>query len=480
MKSRLVDILTTGRVPKRLPPVSVEAELACLSALRVELGSSYPHIRTDRLLSIATSHGLDRFPTGFLVAGSVRGGGQKGARSMLDRVRESSNGTPVDVHPLFSQAFYALSNPDVASSGIVPWLHYQVHGRAEGRAPHPLINTEFLAAWMPGVPRKNLVDRYLIDSDFWLADPGPYVDCRKFMVDGPWDGVTNPLLQIVAGRLASPWVHSRLQLVDTDSRSEQVARLTGAAFLLGTTGARSRLATIETWGLSATAREPTKPSTFTVVPGSFLGADATALWSRPSLVLSPDSTVVRLPTELLSVRAGETARAARLVNLEGEFAHSRLSSLVSALPPRSAIAPFSFAQEESLGTIVAHSRIADLHVLPYGRQVRVEGATLQREHPALARSFDAWRPDPADDGAQYAFVLTDDELAVRLADADVKRMIAAGAFVCVVGASGLTPWLPALESRKRIVCRAPLGGLVATFLSAEIRVFGTDRLGAHR
>jgi hypothetical protein len=460
--------------------VSVEAELACLSALRVELGSSYPHIRTDRLLSIATSHGLDRFPAGFLVAGSIRGGGENGARSALDRVRESSNGTPVDVHPLFSQAFYALSNPDVAGSGIVPWLHYQVHGRAEGRAPHPLISTEFLAAWMPGVPRKNVVDRYLTDSDFWLADPGPYVDCRKFMVDGPWDGVTNPLLQIVAGRLASPWVHGRLQLIDTDSKSEQVARLTGAAFLLGTTGARSRLATIETWGLPTTAHELAQPSTFTVVPGSFLGADATALWSKPSLVLSPDSTVVRLPTELLSVRAGETTRAVRLVNLEGDFEHSQLSTLVLALPPRSAIAPFSFAQEESLGGIVAHSGIAGLHILPFGRQVRVAGATLQREQPAAARSFDTWRSGPDDDGARYAFVLTDDELAVRLADVGVKRMIAAGALVCVVGASGLTPWLPALESRERIVCRPPLGGLVATFLSAEIRVFGTDRVEVRR
>ena len=472
MKSRVVDILTNRRFRRRLPLVTVEAELACLSALRVELGSSYPHIRTEQLLSIATAHGLDRFPAGFLVAGSIHGNGHDGARSALDGVRESSNGTPVDVHPLFSQAFYALANPDVAGSGIVPWLHYQVHGRAEGRAPHPLINTEFLAAWMPGVPRKNVVDRYLTDSDYWLADPGPYVDCRKFMVDGPWDGVTNPLLQIVAGRLASPWVHARLQLVDTDSKSEQVARLTGAAYLLGTTGARSRLATIETWGLPTAAAESTKPATFTVIPGSFLGADQSTLWSKPSLVLSPDSTVVRLPTEILSVRAGETVRAARLVNLEGDFVHSRLSALASMLPPRSAIAPFSFAQEEALGGIVAHSGIAGLHILPFGRQMRVAGAELQRERPDPAHSFTPWRPRPEDDGARFAFVLTDDELAVRLADVGVKRMIAAGALVCVVGASGLTPWLTALQNRNQIVCRPPLGGLVATFFSAEIRVFG--------
>ncbi|MET4703238.1 hypothetical protein [Frigoribacterium sp. UYMn621] len=474
MNSRFINLLTKGRVRKPLPLVSVEAELTCLSALRVELASSYPHIRTDQLLAIATEHGLDRFPIGFLVAGSIRGGGADSARSALDRVRGTSNGTPVTVHPLFSQAFYALANPDVASAGIVPWLHYQVHGRAEGRAPHPLIDTEFLAAWMPGVPRKNVVDHYLTDSDDWLADPGPYVDCRKFMVDGPWDGVTNPLLQIVAGHLVSSWVHARLQLVDTDSQSQQVARLTGGAFLLGTTGARSRLASIETWAVLEASKEPTKASMFTVVPGSFLGADKRVLWSRPSLVLSPDSTIVRLPTEILSLRAGETTKAVRLLNLEGDFEHSRLAALVSALPPGSAIAPYTFAQEESLVDIVANSGIDGLHILPFGRQVRVESAEVLREYPPAARSYDAWQPGPSEDGARSAFVFTDDELAFRLVDAGVKQMIAAGALVCVVGASGLTPWLPALKSRDQIICREPLAGLVATFLSVEIRVFGDN------
>ena len=480
MKSPFEGIFSKHRVRKPLPPVSVEAELACLSALRVELKRSYPQIRADTLLSIALSHGLNYFPIGFLVAGTIHGGGEAGARATLDRVRESAKGTPIDVHPLFSHAFYALANPDVAHSGIVPWLHYQVHGRAEGRAPHPLIDAEFLAAWMPGVPRKNVVDRYLTDSDFWLADPGPYIDCRKFMVDGPWDGVTNPLLQIVDGRLDSPWVHGRLQLVDTDSKSEQVARLTGAAFLLGTTAARLRLSTIETWELSAAVPELTNPSSFTLIPGSFLGAGRAVIWSEPSLVLSPDSTVLRLPTELLSVRAGATIRAARLLNLEGNFRHARLTTLVSTLPRHSAIAPFSFAQEESIGSIVSHSRIANVHILPFGRQVRIRGAALQREQPADASYFKKWRPQPHDDGARFAFVLTDDELALRLGDVRVRRMVDRGALVCVIGASGVTPWLRALQGRERIVCQPQLGVLVATFSSSEIRVFGTGRAEAHR
>jgi glycosyltransferase involved in cell wall biosynthesis len=41
------------------------------------------------------------------------------------------------LHPRFDRQFYLLRNPDVASSGIDPLLHYHLHGRPEGRSPTP-------------------------------------------------------------------------------------------------------------------------------------------------------------------------------------------------------------------------------------------------------------------------------------------------------------------------------------------------------
>ncbi|HYA17539.1 MAG TPA: hypothetical protein VEF06_08745 [Bryobacteraceae bacterium] len=44
---------------------------------------------------------------------------------------------------LFDAAFYLRKNPDVAAAGIDPWKHYQRHGAAEGRKPHPWFQPEF-------------------------------------------------------------------------------------------------------------------------------------------------------------------------------------------------------------------------------------------------------------------------------------------------------------------------------------------------
>lgn len=44
---------------------------------------------------------------------------------------------------LFDAAFYLRKNPDVAAARIDPWKHYQKHGAAEGRKPHPWFQPDF-------------------------------------------------------------------------------------------------------------------------------------------------------------------------------------------------------------------------------------------------------------------------------------------------------------------------------------------------
>jgi glycosyltransferase involved in cell wall biosynthesis len=43
-----------------------------------------------------------------------------------------------DPSPLFNTNWYLEQNPDVKASGVNPLLHYYLHGAAEGRDPHPL------------------------------------------------------------------------------------------------------------------------------------------------------------------------------------------------------------------------------------------------------------------------------------------------------------------------------------------------------
>jgi hypothetical protein len=46
--------------------------------------------------------------------------------------------------PFFDPTFYREANPDVASAGMDPYLHFLAHGLAEGRSPHPLIDVGFI------------------------------------------------------------------------------------------------------------------------------------------------------------------------------------------------------------------------------------------------------------------------------------------------------------------------------------------------
>ncbi len=49
----------------------------------------------------------------------------------------------------FDRHWYAVSNPDVSAAGIDPWLHYVLHGRLEGRSPHPLFDRAWYVAHYP-------------------------------------------------------------------------------------------------------------------------------------------------------------------------------------------------------------------------------------------------------------------------------------------------------------------------------------------
>ena len=182
----------------------------------------------------------------------------------------------------FSSAYYLAVNPDVATAGASAWLHYQVYGRPEGRSPHPLFDTDFLAASMPGVRREDVIDEYVTCPARWVLDPGPYVDCLRFMLEGEWDGYTNPLQQIVSHYLGGPWIHHRLLLIDAASDSQARARLRGACALLTSNAPGSRFVEVKFWAL-AHGKEflaSTEHETLcTVIPGYFLGANDREIFS---------------------------------------------------------------------------------------------------------------------------------------------------------------------------------------------------------
>ena len=101
---------------------------------------------------------------------------------------------PVSPGPLFDGPWYLTNNPDVASAGMNPLLHYLDSGRAEGRSISPVADPEavaqiaafelFDAEWYrtnqsPGLAVDQAVQHYLREGAARGLSPGPHFD-------GPW------------------------------------------------------------------------------------------------------------------------------------------------------------------------------------------------------------------------------------------------------------------------------------------------------
>jgi len=445
------------------PRVSEDVELECVRRLRDELRSTYPEINVPALFHILKQFRLREFPAAFLMAGGVRDRSELGARSMLSHAADGEKSRAIHWHPLFSSEYYDAVNPDIAAAGVPPWLHYQVHGRAEGRSPHPLVDCEYLSVSVSEVLRSEVIDRYLTSPELWVFDTSPYVDCQKFVLSGDWDGVTNPLVQIVTHYLDSQWVRKRLMIVDAASASTARTRMIGSSVLLTKNKPGSQFAPLSIW---ATRSESAQPATaesaaeYTVVPGFFLGSHGRELWSVEGVRMSPDSTVIRLATEFLSLGVGRSLSTDVLVHVTGACLRGDLTRIVRAAAGPTAISPNSSAQELALTQIVEAFHASHVDVLPHGTQTRVTARRVILAPPSEESSVPVWSWSDLHPSTGMAIVLTDQHSHRALNDHRLKSLLSAGASLCIVTETNLSVWLPILQNRDVVLVEKALLELV--------------------
>ncbi len=101
--------------------------------------------------------------------------------------------------PLFDPEFYLRRYPDVAAAGADPWLHYLLHGAAEGRKPHPLFDSNYYL-----IQRAKTADAlmdFIEPSTSGWANPHPLFDCESYARAHPdaANGI-NPLLRYLRSR----------------------------------------------------------------------------------------------------------------------------------------------------------------------------------------------------------------------------------------------------------------------------------------
>lgn len=452
---------TTTSMGAPSAPVDLEANRRCLDQLRSELAASYPAVSPRALVRIARKHGLERFPPGFLAPGGLNDRGPRGPRAFLSSLNRRADQARQH-HVLFSADYYRLMNPDVAASSVAPWTHYQVFGRAEARSPHPLLDHATLSAALPGVLKPHVFDEYLANPDYWFADPSPYVDVGAFVVRGDWDGVTHPLMQL-ANQLEGPWVHRRLMLIDSGTDQRASARLVGAAYLLTREGGRSRLGRLQTWVRNA---DPVGGGPLTVVPGFFLAQGSAELRRIGNAVLSPDSTVVRLREETIGLVVGKALKAERLIFLTGTRGFSELSELVRTAEG-AAIAPHDRSQEIALRQLRRDLGEMSVRVLEYGVQYRLVADDISILEPVSAPAPPEWTWDASAPAGEIAIVLRREQRRRSTGDQLLRKMLSAGAALCLVDESGLNSWLPVIQHRRLVLTDASLLEDVASFVDSS-------------
>jgi hypothetical protein len=99
---------------------------------------------------------------------------------------------------LFDSAFYLRKYPDVAAAGVDPWKHYQKHGAAEGRKPHPLFQPEHYFARCPQARGTgNPLESFLEGGG--ICSTHPLFDCPAYLEAHP-EGSAQPLVAYVQSK----------------------------------------------------------------------------------------------------------------------------------------------------------------------------------------------------------------------------------------------------------------------------------------
>jgi hypothetical protein len=103
---------------------------------------------------------------------------------------------------LFDPVWYLGRYPDVARTGLDPFLHYLSAGAAEGRNPHPLFDTAwYRAKYLTTAPAgTNPLVHYITEGRLKAHDPNPLFDAAWYLekCGGPASCGGDPLLHYLA------------------------------------------------------------------------------------------------------------------------------------------------------------------------------------------------------------------------------------------------------------------------------------------
>lgn len=218
-------------------------------------------------------------------------------------------------HPLFDPRYYLQQNPDVEKSGLNPLTHFCVHGAAEQRNPHPLFDIPYYRSQLEIADDVNPLTHYLETGWRSGLSPHPLFDSGWYLRQYPLVGAAqlNPLIHFLESDPAlgidpGPWFSTSWY-----RERHELDRDTNALLHYVTIGADTGLQPSEAFGADEGDAEPGAFEAF-VISGKW-EADPdreppSAIWRPPVEDEAPRTDSPNRPGDTLkpAVDSGGTLR----------------------------------------------------------------------------------------------------------------------------------------------------------------------------
>ena len=273
---------------------------------------------------------------------------------------------------VFSSEFYLSAYPDVANAGVDPWDHFSKHGLFEGRTPNPYIDPAYMADLL-GVPVGDVLLEAFRKKIYWATNTSSYVDIENFVINGPWDGATHPLEQLILGGLhVEPWVKYAGSFSDIASIDGHNQRLMAISILEHLNGPKFHFTRPLDFLLSNKRDGEIvfeSEEKIYCIPGFMLCANGEAHpLSTSSQLISQDSSAIKHGEKVTLFEHGESFQGKSLVIAPGDLRRKEAMRWINQLEPSSIVVPVSADQEFLLRHCIKVTNIAGVTILVYGVQ----------------------------------------------------------------------------------------------------------------
>jgi hypothetical protein len=357
---------------------------------------------------------------------------------------------------IFSPDFYLSAYPDVANSGLDPWAHFSKFGIAEGRSPNAYVDANYMANAL-ALPLGDVLLEAFSKKEYWTENTSRYVDIRSFVLNGPWDGKTHPLEQIInTDQNRDPWIRFAPYFSDLSTTTGNSLRLAAVSILDHINGSRFHLSRPKEYRLND---NPLENMDFDVeesvlcIPGFTLSAkDKSFTLSTMKDVLSKDRSAIRHGETLTVYQYGDTLHCNSLVIAPKNLRLEEALRWVNSLKIRCAVVPTSADQEFLFRHCLSATNREDVYILPYGVQTVVVTKQVSTSPSAVNRPRRVFRR-PEKLRRSTLLIVAESSAELKRYSPSVSMLVRRGAKICISNNQTVPFWLNLFSAiRVVIVC----------------------------